>query len=66
MDLQQKFNLQLMRALKNIGVSFAHPTRTIHVTGQPGSALAAMEPEDGPPPVRPPAGDGSRPSAQPS
>ena len=63
MDLQQTFNLQLMRALKKIGVSFAHPTRTIHVTGQAGAAIAPTEPEDGPPQGRAPAGDGSRPPA---
>ncbi len=33
MDLQQRFNLQLMRELKNIGVSFPHPTRTVHLAG---------------------------------
>jgi small-conductance mechanosensitive channel len=33
MDLQQRFNLQLMRELRNIGVSFAHPTRTVHLAG---------------------------------
>ena len=43
MDLQQMFNLQLMRELQNIGVSFAHPTRTIHVAGQVGPAMAPAE-----------------------
>ncbi len=33
MDLQQQFNLQLMRELDRIGVRFAFPTRTIQVTG---------------------------------
>jgi small-conductance mechanosensitive channel len=33
MDLQQRFNLQLMRELENIGVSFAHPTRTVRLAG---------------------------------
>ena len=43
MDLQQRFNLQLMRELRDIGVSFAHPTRTIHVAGPIGPATAAAE-----------------------
>ena len=43
MDLQQAFNLQLMRELRGIGVSFAHPTRTIHVAGPVGPAMTAAE-----------------------
>jgi small-conductance mechanosensitive channel len=43
MDLQQRFNLQLMRELRDIGVSFAHPTRTIHVAGQIAPAAAPAE-----------------------
>ena len=39
MDLQQKFNLQLMRELKTLGVRFAFPARTVHVTGQIESAF---------------------------
>ena len=33
MDLQQQINLGLMRALRQLGVSFAWPTRTVHVAG---------------------------------
>jgi len=33
MDLQQKFNLQLMRELKTLGVRFAVPVRSVHLTG---------------------------------
>jgi small-conductance mechanosensitive channel len=35
MDLQQKFNLRLMQELKNIGVGFAFPSRTVYLAGQP-------------------------------
>jgi small-conductance mechanosensitive channel len=42
MDLQQKFNLQLMRELKRIGVGFAFPTRTVHLANpaEPPAAAA--------------------------
>jgi small-conductance mechanosensitive channel len=38
MDLQQKFNLQLMRELKKIGVEFAFPTRTVYLAGDVAAA----------------------------
>jgi small-conductance mechanosensitive channel len=41
MDEQQRINLQLMRELDSIGVRFAFPTRTIHITGQPAGMPAA-------------------------
>jgi small-conductance mechanosensitive channel len=40
MDLQQQFNLQLMRELDRIGVRFAFPTRTVYLAG-PAEANAA-------------------------
>jgi small-conductance mechanosensitive channel len=39
MDLQQKFNLQLMRELKRMGVEFAFPTRTIYLAGAQTATL---------------------------
>jgi small-conductance mechanosensitive channel len=59
MDEQQRINLQLMRELKGIGVSFAFPTRTIHVVGpvggQPGPGMQVDGPApEGPSPEREP------------
>ncbi|MBA3477465.1 MAG: mechanosensitive ion channel family protein [Lautropia sp.] len=42
MDLQQKFNLQLMRELKQIGVAFAFPSRTVYLAGEAQPALAGQ------------------------
>ncbi|HZH07877.1 MAG TPA: mechanosensitive ion channel domain-containing protein, partial [Lautropia sp.] len=39
MDLQQKFNLQLMRELEKIGVEFAFPTRTVYLAGDVAAAM---------------------------
>ncbi|MGV6395282.1 mechanosensitive ion channel family protein [Pseudomonas caspiana] len=41
MDVQQEINLAILEAFTELGVSFAHPSRTIHVASVPnGSALA--------------------------
>jgi small-conductance mechanosensitive channel len=39
MDVQQRFNLQLMRELKKIGVEFAFPTRTVYLAGDVAAAM---------------------------
>jgi small-conductance mechanosensitive channel len=39
MDLQQAINLDLLRAFRDMGVSFAYPTRTLHIA----SGLPALQ-----------------------
>jgi small-conductance mechanosensitive channel len=52
MDLQQAINLALMRDFRNRGISFAYPTRTVHVASVPQelvtrAATPAAEPAPG-------------------
>ncbi|WP_341520069.1 mechanosensitive ion channel family protein [Pseudomonas sp. G.S.17] len=43
MDVQQEINLGILEAFTKLGVSFAHPSRTIHVASVPNdSALATL------------------------
>jgi small-conductance mechanosensitive channel len=63
MDEQQRINLALMRELDQLGVDFAFPTRTLHVTGKlqqapdregddDASDAARASPDDGRPSLR--------------
>jgi small-conductance mechanosensitive channel len=45
MDIQQRINLEMMRAFADMGVEFAFPTRTVVVEKLPGSS-AANDAED--------------------
>ncbi len=46
MDVQQQFNLSLMRELEAIGVEFAFPTRTLHIaSGGAGSGIELPDAE---------------------
>ncbi|MCW7539183.1 mechanosensitive ion channel family protein [Aquabacterium sp. A7-Y] len=42
MDLQQSINLELMRGLKEMGVDFAFPTRTVVLAGDAAAAARAV------------------------
>lgn len=45
MDTQQKINLQLMRACEARGISFAFPTRTLHIASVPEEVKKKMVPQ---------------------
>lgn len=42
MDIQQTINLALLRAFRERDISFAYPTRTLHLVPPPGQAVADL------------------------
>lgn len=49
MEVRQRINVAIMRAVEARGLSFAFPTQTIHLAGEPAARLS---PKSGPPPAR--------------
>ncbi|MFO7278407.1 MAG: hypothetical protein DIU56_015375 [Pseudomonadota bacterium] len=43
-DAQQAINLAIFRRFEELGVRFAHPTRTVHVEGMAAEALQSSAP----------------------
>ena len=44
MDLQQEINLELLRRFRQHGITFAYPTRTLHLATmpEPSATLASV------------------------
>jgi small-conductance mechanosensitive channel len=50
MDIQQAINMALLRRFRSLGVSFAYPTRTLHIASSPAALQARpAEPSHGMP-----------------
>ena len=47
MDIQQKINLDLLRAMREQGVAFAYPTRTVHIVAPDSDEARQPPPERG-------------------
>jgi small-conductance mechanosensitive channel len=44
MDVQQAINLEMLRRFRAQGISFAYPTRTLHIVGNPAPAQGSAAP----------------------